>query len=427
MMQELEKRNQEANDHTMNVKKYLKEKGLLLKTDIPLEENEKLTKLAEINGSPGVKRHVVIGTDLIDNYNEKTLYLTGNVELPDNMKVIFGTAKIPPHYLKSTAVIDNHVISRTGILNRTKAKREKEALKKMESLTKNGNQQQLQQTENKTHRPRLLLPVSQVLTGEERDATMKTLREMNAKNNFLKNPRYRNTKLANSHLRQTLATYEQDTSVNGISGQTTLKPQPCYFQRNETGFYAKPEVVLYRDYLKGLQYQQEVFVYNGSSITKRVQILPPKTEFFTIIDIHYPRGYAGNGDIASGMSCKVIVRFMPDEARDYDDVYYLYIYIHFILLLLIGNNCNFRFKSVYHSAPSQKRSTNLNLTLQNRRRCLLNGRQNHIKTTNYQQRRRRSLLDVIRHRKLLRTKNHRRNIAFRCIHHQTNRIFNRSQ
>lgn len=326
MMTELEKRNEEANEHTLNVKNYLKERGLLLRTDIPLEENEKLTKLDEIKGSPGVKRHVVIGTDLINNYNEKTLYLTGNVELPDNMKVIFGTAKIPPHYLNSTEVIDNHVVARTGLLNRTKAKREHDELKRQETLAKNGNQQQIET--KKTHRPNILLPASQKLTGDELDATMKTLREMNAKNNFLKNPRYKNTKLANSHLRQTLMTYEQETSVNGIGNQTTLKPQPCYFQRNETGFYAKPEVVLYRDYLKGLQYQQEVSVYNGSSITKRIQILPPKTEFFTIIDIQYPRGYANDGDIASGMRCKIYVRFMPDEARDYDDVY-----IHIFIII----------------------------------------------------------------------------------------------
>lgn len=121
MINDLEIRTKEANEHTENVKKYLKENGLLLRTDIPLEENEKFTKTSYIPGSDEIKKHVVIGTDLIEKHNEEVKYLTGNVELPDNMAVIFGTAAIPPHYLNSTNVIDHHTISNTKVINKAKS------------------------------------------------------------------------------------------------------------------------------------------------------------------------------------------------------------------------------------------------------------------------------------------------------------------
>lgn len=128
---------------------------------------------------------------------------------------------------------------------------------------------------------------------------------MTNKNNFLRNPRYRYAKLSNAHTHETLKNVDK------------LQPQPGFLYPGEAGFIPNPSVVIYTDYLKGLQYEQDVYVTNGSELIKRVQILPPQSEFFTINKIEYPNNE--NGDIAPGMKCKISLRFMPDEVRDYDD------------------------------------------------------------------------------------------------------------
>jgi len=89
---------------------------------------------------------------------------------------------------------------------------------------------------------------------------------------------------------------------------------------SEAGVVAEPEELEFREYRPGGVFEAELLLRNVSGVLRRVRVLPPQTQYFTVEAVEYPRGGEHRGgEIAPGLHCAVLVRFAPDSLADYDD------------------------------------------------------------------------------------------------------------
>ena len=82
-------------------------------------------------------------------------------------------------------------------------------------------------------------------------------------------------------------------------------------------FKVEPEKVQFTDYEIGGKYEVSVLLRNVTPVSRRLQLLPPRTDYFCLSLVEFPG--ADGGLVAPGMSVKVSVRFMPDSLADYQD------------------------------------------------------------------------------------------------------------
>jgi len=145
--------------------------------------------------------------------------------------------------------------------------------------------------------------------GEQWDLDMSVLSKMGGKLHYLKNPRY--DKNAINHTRvltRPLAT-EQD-----------LQPEETKYghPKGDHGYVvAQPDVVEYLDYKVDELYTSTLYLRNTTAVSRGITVLPPQTQYFSLIDIQYPSDK--RGILAPGMAAKVTVKFTPDSLANYED------------------------------------------------------------------------------------------------------------
>lgn len=81
-------------------------------------------------------------------------------------------------------------------------------------------------------------------------------------------------------------------------------------------FIVDPPVAEFTGYKVGQIYETTVAVRNATTVTQRLQVLPPSTPYFSISHEKFP---AEGGDIAPGLSCDVTIQFCPDSLADFED------------------------------------------------------------------------------------------------------------
>ena len=145
------------------------------------------------------------------------------------------------------------------------------------------------------------------MSAAEREVNDKILVRMDRKLNFLRNPRH--------------ATKNRDCGFDTVGLADTMgdpdkaAEQPCVPEPGMV-FVAQPEGVLFSEYSVGGVYEQSLTLRNVSDVSRRIRVLPPATEHFSMSLLQYP---SGDGMVAPGMSCQVAIRFAPDSLADYSD------------------------------------------------------------------------------------------------------------
>eukprot|EP00941_MAST-03F_sp_MAST-3F-sp1_P004113 g4113.t1 len=82
-------------------------------------------------------------------------------------------------------------------------------------------------------------------------------------------------------------------------------------------FRAEPSEMLFDRYEANGHFSKKLLLKNVSNISRRIRLLPPTSEYFSISTITYP---GNRGVVAPGMDCTITVHFNPDTRGWYEDV-----------------------------------------------------------------------------------------------------------
>ena len=136
---------------------------------------------------------------------------------------------------------------------------------------------------------RNLPPYLQSMNEIDKALNRRLIQSMNKKITFLKNPR------------------EVSPEKNPKLGKLA----------KENAFRLDPDCVVFTDYEEDGVYEIAVQITNVSGLLRRIQVLPPSTELFSIASVVYP--CADKGLIAPGMSARVLVHFHAASLAEFDD------------------------------------------------------------------------------------------------------------
>ncbi|CAG9311669.1 unnamed protein product [Blepharisma stoltei] len=134
-----------------------------------------------------------------------------------------------------------------------------------------------------------LPPYLQSMNEVDKEINLKFIESMNKKITFLKNPRT-------------------------LPAHLTTKTEKL---AEKSPFRLVPETVTFTEYEEGGVYEIPITITNVAGILRRIQAIPPATEYFSIGQITYPD--KEKGEIAPGMSATILVRFHAVSLAEYDD------------------------------------------------------------------------------------------------------------
>lgn len=134
-----------------------------------------------------------------------------------------------------------------------------------------------------------LPPYLQSMNEIDKALNRRLIQSMNKKITFLKNPRE--------------VSPEKNTKLGKLA--------------KENAFRVDPECVIFADYEEGGVYEIPVTITNVSGLLRRIQVLPPGTQLFSIASVVYP--CPDKGLIAPGMSAKILVHFHAASLAEFDD------------------------------------------------------------------------------------------------------------
>ncbi|CAG9467755.1 unnamed protein product [Pedinophyceae sp. YPF-701] len=141
---------------------------------------------------------------------------------------------------------------------------------------------------------------------EQYEREMRLLRRMNHSLQFLRNPR---------HL--PAASYKEVAQRARAKGEMGMSLRHKLTADTERTFNVEPAEVLFRVFEPGSVFKTMVELRNVSGVSRRLRILPPTSQYFTLDAISVPHE---GGLVAPGMSASCVVVFTPDSVAQYDDV-----------------------------------------------------------------------------------------------------------
>ncbi|CAE1139002.1 unnamed protein product [Acanthosepion pharaonis] len=131
--------------------------------------------------------------------------------------------------------------------------------------------------------------------------------KMEAKANFLRNPRHQNLSLISgmtSLIHQKKNSTQADTSLQEDNDEESAV------------FIALPKEIVFNEYKTGNIYEATLELKNVSTVLRTCRVLPPASKYFTIGLGQFP---GDHGLVAPGMSCIYTIRFAPDSLGDFFD------------------------------------------------------------------------------------------------------------
>jgi len=133
------------------------------------------------------------------------------------------------------------------------------------------------------------------MTEEDKELNRQILKNMNRRQNFVKNPRFRNTSKCMLYC-------------------NTLFTDILNF---ENPFVVEPIIVTFRDYQINSVYQIDLKLTNRMQILTSFKYIPPVTENFSIKKIVYPK--KNTGLIAPGMYARIKILFNATSLDNFED------------------------------------------------------------------------------------------------------------
>ncbi|KAM4815106.1 deleted in lung and esophageal cancer protein 1 [Thomomys bottae] len=148
------------------------------------------------------------------------------------------------------------------------------------------------------------------LSVTQRQLERSLLARMEARNHFLRNPRF----------------FPPDTPQGGkslifppkipvLSGDS-VRSCPERSCADTPVFLAKPSIVFFTDYEIGSVYEMTIALHNMTTTSRYLRVLPPCTPYFALGLGMFP---GVGGMVAPGMACQYVVQFIPDCLGDFDD------------------------------------------------------------------------------------------------------------
>lgn len=148
------------------------------------------------------------------------------------------------------------------------------------------------------------------MSEDQREENRKDLEMLQAKINFLRNPRHIPPS-ASCGGRSLLKASKKKPKEIGIQQVSEL----CTPSESIV-FVPSPSIVEFKNYKVGEVYEITLELKNMSAVMRQCRVLPPSSNIFSIGLGQFP---GESGMVAPGMSCKYDVRFAPDSLKDYDD------------------------------------------------------------------------------------------------------------
>ncbi|CAL1533794.1 unnamed protein product [Lymnaea stagnalis] len=148
------------------------------------------------------------------------------------------------------------------------------------------------------------------LSEEQREADRKVLDLLQAKVNYLRNPRFVAPDATDGG-----RTLIQPKKRKTKDSELQIKPKQK--QASPVVFVPFPSVVEFNNYKVGEVYEITLELKNMSAVMRQCRVLPPSSNIFSIGLGQFP---GENGLVAPGMSCRYDIRFAPNSLKDYEDL-----------------------------------------------------------------------------------------------------------
>ena len=112
------------------------------------------------------------------------------------------------------------------------------------------------------------------------------LQRMNNKLNFMRNPRFDKNKYGG---KSGGGAHGLGNNVGDVSTCTTAT-----LPNQTNGFYGGPRKIQFTDYEVGKEYETTVLFRNVTPVSRRLRLLPPRSEHFAMALVEFPwRGWPG--------------------------------------------------------------------------------------------------------------------------------------
>ena len=316
----------------------LKEEGLLVKSQFPIGPSNLALKEEELAtfghfGSRLVTARQLLRRNLqtmLDRTQSKTVrsvryvedmpgYLRDTASNQTRAKIISATSTAGAGFVPGPASISNRIDDPS---------RDEETVKK---------------------RQRFLQQLGPQLSTDEAAVNGGVLRRMNAKLEFMRNPRHdggeadtkarsllhplpaaaaaaaaagaNNEEGANDEFVppvQSASATSSKVAKSALAASAAVQKPPRRVDPGEVGhFLCTPDRVTFTEYEVGVVYEQALLVRNVSSVSRRLRLLPPATAHFALERIEFAGGT--HGTLAPGMAARCLIRFAPDSLGDYED------------------------------------------------------------------------------------------------------------
>ena len=290
-------------------KDLLESTGLLYKTELPRGESHFTLDKNYLSSLGPFGGHLIIASDLLKEIEAE---VERERNPPSQIKKS-ATEQSVPHYMQTTSSMkvrnDINETARLGSVKQqtVKLQRDQERSKAREKkLAATGPPKDttiLPRESERVKNKKLIVDPS------EKEVSDLLLERMNNKLNFMRNPRHDKNKYGG----------KAGGGANGLGNKvgdvSTAVQQPPYPTR-EMAFIVEPEKIQFTDYEVGKEYETTVTFRNVTPVSRRLRLLPPRSEHFAMALVEFP---GDGGLVAPGMSVRLTVRFLPDSLADYQD------------------------------------------------------------------------------------------------------------
>ncbi|KAK2147788.1 hypothetical protein LSH36_535g01010 [Paralvinella palmiformis] len=149
------------------------------------------------------------------------------------------------------------------------------------------------------------------INAEEREYNRRDLANLQAKVEYLKNPRHIPPSAVGAPkvLNKPCKKKAKEIGIKIVPDKESPKEPSVVFE-------PIPAIVTFSEYKVGAVYELPLELKNISSVLRPVRVIPPKTQYFSISLGQFP---GEQGLVAPGMSCRYMIRFSPDSLVDFDD------------------------------------------------------------------------------------------------------------
>ena len=287
----------------------LESTGLLLKAEVPRGKSHLVIDKDHLKSLGSFGGHLIIASDLLEEIDAEV----ERVRNPPSQLKKSSDADSVPHYMEVTSSMK----VRRSINEESRQSSVKQQTVKLKRDAERKEARELKASLKGPPPPSDILPREGALPPpkkvsedpSEKEASDILLQRMQKKLNFMRNPRFDKEKYGGK-------SGGGATGLGNKGGDLSTAPQQPPYPTREMAFVVEPEKIQFTDYAVGEEYETTVSLRNVTPVSRRLRLLPPRSEHFAISLVEFP---GEGGLVAPGMSVRLSIRFLPDSLADYQD------------------------------------------------------------------------------------------------------------